>query len=466
MRLVFIISLLLLAQTTLAFNMTVPEKSINVPLGSTRQLEIQLYSEIEDRFKISLVGEKPWMSLSSPQPSLDAGESRTILLYLSPTYDTPETLYKITLGMESRETGETKESEIFISAVKGEGVNLEKVTVVGDFIPTGNISITADVKNYGTVTATNVNLSISVSSPTQTISTSQGTIQKIDPEESESFSSEFILPAGAEYGEYTVQVVMTFEAKRLSMKKTFEVNMTPVTQEIIERIPSLLGSGKKITIRNNGNVPLTDYEITEEISTLADIFYYGDTPDIKDGNTYTWIVSIAPGSEVTISYVVDYTLILLLILAIVFVLWLLLFRFRTIKIRKFIMQEKIISEGAEFTVGIEVKNNIGNASNVHVRDFVPSVFDIKDAQGPKPERKKGMVGTELSWKIETMRKGDERIFSYKIIPVFGVSGTVNLPQASVKFMKNDKISVSRSASAHIGISEKARRYHTLKESKE
>lgn len=457
MRLLFFIFLLLLSQSVFAFNLSIPEKSINVPLGSTRQLEINIASPIEDRFKIGIVGSKPWMSLSSPQPSLDAGESRTIFLYMSPSYETPQTLYKITMNIESMETGEKKENEIFISVVKGEGVSLERVTVVGNFMPTGNLTVTAYARNYGTVTANNVELNISLSSPTEEITKRYGTVNKIDPDQSMSYSSNFILPAGAVAGEYTVDVTLSYDEKGFSMEKTFVVNQTPVKQETIERIPSLLGSGKRITIRNDGNVPITDYEITEEIATLADIFYYGDTPDEKDGSMYTWIVSVVPGSEVTISYVVDYTLILLAILAIGFILWMVLFRLKTIRIRKFIMQEKIISEGSEFTVGIEVKNSVGNVSDVIVRDFVPSVFEIRDAQGPKPKRKKGMVGTELTWEIDHMRKGDERVFSYKIVPVFGVSGTVNLPQASVKFVKGGKTMINRSASAHIGVAEKVRR---------
>jgi len=71
----------------------------------------------------------------------------------------------------------------------------------------------------------------------------------------------------------------------------------------------------------------------------------------------------------------------------------------------------------EFTVGIEIANSTGRKiENVTVKDFIPSVFDIKEGEGLKPVKKKTAAGAELTWKLKDVHKNEVRILSYKILP--------------------------------------------------
>jgi len=103
------------------------------------------------------------------------------------------------------------------------------------------------------------------------------------------------------------------------------------------------------------------------------------------------------------------------------------------------MQKKLISEGSEFTVGVEVKNSTGREiNNLVVKDFIPTVFTAKDAQGIRADKRKTDFGTTLTWRISSIRNGEERLFSYKIVPVLGVGGQMSIPSASVTYERNGK----------------------------
>ena len=135
-----------------------------------------------------------------------------------------------------------------------------------------------------------------------------------------------------------------------------------------------------------------------------------------------------------------------------FAVWIFFYKVRIIRIKKFILEKKFIEEGEEFTVGIEIANSTGRKiENVTVKDFVPSVFNIKEGEGLKPVRKKTAAGAELTWKLKDVHKNEVRILSYKILPVFGVHGTIRLPQASVSFMGRKKTVEIKSAFANIGV---------------
>ena len=148
----------------------------------------------------------------------------------------------------------------------------------------------------------------------------------------------------------------------------------------------------------------------------------------------------------------DYSPLFLFIVVVLIAVWLFFFKIRTLKIKKFMLEKKFIEEGEEFTVGIELSNASGRkVDDLTVRDFVPSVFEFKEGEGPKPVRKKTAAGTELTWKVKDLHKNEERILSYKILPVFGVHGTVRLPQASASFTSGKKETEIKSLYTTLGI---------------
>jgi hypothetical protein len=82
---------------------------------------------------------------------------------------------------------------------------------------------------------------------------------------------------------------------------------------------------------------------------------------------------------------------------------------------------------------------------------VPPVFDMKELNSLPPVKKKTSAGTELTWKLKDVHNREERLVSYKIIPLFGVHGQIRLPRSRVTFKQGKREIHNNSAYASIGI---------------
>jgi len=154
-----------------------------------------------------------------------------------------------------------------------------------------------------------------------------------------------------------------------------------------------------------------------------------DVIDSEDG--FTWNLALATCESRTIRYSVDYSPLLALIL-LVFALWYIFFRMRTVRLKKIILQKQTVEKGTEFTVGVDLKTYV-KVKDVEVRDFVPALFDVKEVPGVKPVKHKTAAGTELIWRFAQLYPYEERVLSYKIVPNFSITGHVTLPRSSVSF---------------------------------
>ena len=125
---------------------------------------------------------------------------------------------------------------------------------------------------------------------------------------------------------------------------------------------------------------------------------------------------------------------------------------KTVKVRKFVMQKRKIKEGREFTIGVEVKNKTGTkVKDVVVRDFIPSIFEMRKAKGVQPDAsKKTESGNELIWRLKTLESGEQRILTYKIVPVFGLNNKLNLTKSNVKYKEGDERKTAYSNTPSLG----------------
>ncbi len=456
MKLQVFVSLLLLAQMAFAFDFTQERDTLLVPIDTTNRLDFVFTSASDDNIVISAVGERPWMVVTPSSFFIKAGKNETVSLFATPNSGINTGLYGVRMTAESLVTKEKKYKDVFISVEKESGVYIDKVLVVGDMIPTGKVSVSANLRNFGTSTVQSVGMDVAVASKSKKVAEFSDTIEKIDPEKTVAVEKEFYLPRLAEAGEYTVTIRISYADKARSFTDTFTVVEKPVIKkEISDYSPFATGYARTISIRNDGNVA-GNADVTETVSSFASLFLSGNRPDYLANDKIAWSFnSIKPGETIIIYYKIDYLMAVVLLFAVLLISWFILVKLRTVRIGKRIMQKKMIEEGAEFTVGVDIKNAIGSSvSGVAVRDFVPSVFEVKDAEGLKPAKKKAAHGTELTWKLDDLFDKEERVLSYKIAPVFGVHGQIPLPQASVKFKFSSRETENKSNSTAVGIVEK------------
>ncbi len=454
MKLRIFLAVLFLVNVAFALDITLEKDTLIAPLDGTNKVDVT-FSGTDDTIMLSLVGEKQWMLLTPTQFTLKQGENVTVSLYASPKGDTAQGLYRVRLVAESSTTKEKKSADIFISVVKESGVYIEKILVSGDLEPTGAVKLELHLKNFGTSTVPDITVSGNVDGK-QSLFVFSGLVDKIDPLKTAIVEKTFIIPEQAAAGEYTVKAQMSYQDVSRSFENRFTVAERPVIKkEIIDYSPFATGYSRAIKIKNYGN-KAGDYTLKESISNFDAVFYSGTEPTSATSSEYAWKISnLKQGETAVVSYKVDYLPLILFLLAILIFSWYILVKLRTVRIIKFIMQKRMIEEGTEFTIGLDVKNAGGtNVSDAVVRDFVPSVFEVKESDGPRPVKRKSAHGTELEWKLSELFNKEERILSYKIIPVFGVHGQIALPRATARFKFGNKTIENKSNPTAVGVATK------------
>jgi len=442
-RVVFVIGIIiLLSGVVLAdFSLSTTKDSFSVVIGSTQEIDLNISSTIDDILSINVnplisPSGKSWVTLSDSALHFNAGESKIVKAYLSPQEDVIQTSYTLRFTVQSSSTGEKNYKDVYITISKGDIVGVIEINVTGNTEPTGTLSISFLVRNVGTVPINGIKVYCDVFSPKEEeIATATYDIEILQPGESKNLIKTIKLEAGAIAGTYKI-VVKTATTKGImdSDVKYFVVPSKAVIEYKNESFTSLIGPGKRIIVTNNGNKISDTIEIRENLGLLS-MFYQGQVPTSKEGDVYIFSVGqLRPGESAIITYEINYLLAAVVIIVIVMLAWFILYKFKTVQIRKYIIQKKEIEEGEEFTVGIDIRNNTGRyVSNVVVKDFVPGAFKVKPGTGLKPKIKKTYAGVELIWNLNELKNREERLLNYKIVPIFGVSGQLRLPKASVNF---------------------------------
>jgi hypothetical protein len=331
-----------------------------------------------------------------------------------------------------------------------DNITIENIIIRGDLEPTGSVTAEIQIKNYGTVTMQNIILNTTVRSLSKLVWNFYTVIDRLDPDETITVNDTFSLPEYTEAGEYRMNADLFYGGKTTGIEKKFSVAEKAVIKEDSENIFMIFGSGKRIVVKNYGNA-VGDAVITQNISVFGSMFFSGN-PTAIEGDTYKWVVSLEQGEEKIVEYKTDYLPLFLVFVVIVVIAWVFLFKVRTIKITKHIIQKKSIERGEEFTIGLDLKNATGSRlTDITIKDFVPSIFSIRDTAGPKPNKKVSKMGIELTWRIDELKAAEERLLTYKIVPVVGVRGQARLPKAISTFKIGSRFIQSSSDAAMLGI---------------
>ncbi|MEM7817432.1 MAG: hypothetical protein QXL81_01295 [Candidatus Aenigmatarchaeota archaeon] len=430
--------LLLCVQSASAFEMVVSTDTLAVHTGEVKSIEVAVVSAADDIVVFASPIEQPWIT----QPThliVNASQEATAKITFSPFDKTEPKIYTFHLVLQSIRTGERRERNLTI-IVHSAQVAIEKMEVSGALEPGGWGQLDVYVKNYEDSSAS-VKLDISVGgflTYSDDFALGAGEFRVV--------KRGFTIPECQASGEYTAHADVQFQGKNVfSADEPFVIAEKFAPVIVKNETTSAFKAETSVAIKNIGNVGGTA-EYTEQI--LGTLFFAGDKPTSTDGG-FKWRIDLGACQAATIHYQIDYTPIpaaLFVLLA----LWYIFFRMRTIGIRKIILQKARIEKGFEFTVGINVKSWV-KAKDIEIRDFVPSLFEVRDTPGIKPIKRRSEAGTELIWRFKEFKPYEERILDYKIIPLFSISGNINLPRASVSFVHFGRRITKPSSPATLGM---------------
>jgi len=242
------------------------------------------------------------------------------------------------------------------------------------------------------------------------------------------------VPEDASPGEKEVDIsVMRDGEKGQSVTKKITVESVKKVERTVENDNRLFFYFTTIEAENQGNSRV-ETEVNRSLPRyLSPITSFEKEPDTveqrEDTNLYTWNFDLEPGESDSVSYTISYWIPLAVLL--VLLAGLLLLK----KLRKPVGLKKSARETEE---GIKIHIKLENMSsesvhNIEVVDFVPDVASVNENfPMAKPVIRKTSNGTRLTWSIDELEPGSQRVFEYMIKPLFEVEGEVTLPEAKLE----------------------------------
>lgn len=205
---------------------------------------------------------------------------------------------------------------------------------------------------------------------------------------------------------------------------------------------------KTVAATNIGNSPSNISLTTENPSYLESITSpIPETAEVRSvaGETvYTWNTQLGPGEEFSASYQVNYWVpfagIMLLTLGIA-----------AIKLigNSVSLIKTAENDGDNIKINLEIENTAEKTvEELRLEEFIPDIATVDEKFSMKtPKIRKTNEGTKLTWKIQDLEPGDQRIIQYQIKPKVQVEDKVEFQKAVLKNLDGEKVAESNKASA-------------------
>ncbi len=266
------------------------------------------------------------------------------------------------------------------------------------------VELMANVKNVGNTDLNNIDIAFTAGQYTKTSS-----IELLRQGEEKIISAKFLTsrwnPASYDASvKLTSQFGSDFKTQKFSVPEVKKITTTKYSQK------NFWGSTIYTTVRNEGNIDDFAEVASEKTDSPFIAVYPQDKPSSITGNALTWYAPLAPGEERTIAYSqifwpIPFGGLFAILLA----------GYGYMLATAIEISKSILGRGSVLGISLHVKNKGSDADGVVVRDIVPSNFSvIPEFETSKPIMRKTGDGTELLWRLGTVKKGDDVMLHYKI----------------------------------------------------
>lgn len=279
------------------------------------------------------------------------------------------------------------------------------------------------------------------------------TVVNIPGKSTEIVSHTYTFGKYAEPGTYSIESTLKDSLNKVVSIRAVEMRMNSVykipteyTEKTTDYSVFPLWMTTTIKIKNDGNVASPSFQVTERVPAFAGLFFDPEIEPISrvdvDGSiVYSWIIqTLEPGREITIRYkFVIWTMWTGALVIIVCAFAILRYVYAMKIFKRYKYEGPILAE-KEIPIMLEVKNKTRHEiKNITVKDVVPPIAQlVKKFETLTPEIKDTTVGTELSWKIKSLRPKEERILTYRIKPIVEIIGTMKLSKAHMSYTGKKK----------------------------
>jgi len=250
------------------------------------------------------------------------------------------------------------------------------------------------------------------------------------------------------WGTYTLSATLKTTLNKLIDTQSKNFNVVEKSDLVYEKSMSYtpFAQIKTITVKNDGNRVERDFYVTETVSDfVSKLFYPVTTPtsvESAEGKVvYNWKVDqLNPDDETSVTYEIRFISIWFSGLVIAIVVFLAFTYVYTPRITKSFTMFGPLKRGKEIPVLLELKNStLYEIKNIVVGDSIPPLASLVEKfDTMRPEAKKTDAGTELMWRIKSLKPFEERVLTYRIKTNVDIIGSMRLPRASMEYLNQKR----------------------------
>lgn len=421
-----------------SIDIILPEKIPTIYTTEKNLIKIAIVNigEKKDTFYIS-VWPSAWVTLDRYFATLNPGQSETFSLTIEPPIDAPTGNTVFYISARSVDTGEGITKDIVLTLRRKTGIYISELKLNQQIVKPGeNLVIQPIITNLETTKSKQVFITTKILKDDLLVQKLEGELL-VEPQTAKSITQIFQVNNKYIFGVYTIETELKDILNQPIHKKstTFLIQKTEGVSKEKEIQYGLLSTTIVLKIINTGNVPNSNYSITESMPRISKYFFHPEIEPVLEEEkenriVYTWeIINLNPNETRLIKY--QFRFINLFIISIIIIIILVVFSyiyFKPILVKRY--SGKLVHE-KETLVALYVRNNSRKEiKNIIVKDFVPSVATVvKKFDTLVPEIKQTKSGTQLIWKIDKIKPREERILTYMIKPVIHIIGGFKLPKA-------------------------------------
>jgi len=430
-----------------------PEISINnTEIGSV-DLIVSNNQNFADTFSLSVWPSTMWAGIT---PNLDsynvrigANSNVTVKLYFSVAADADTTITNFLV---------TAKSVLFENVSSSKSVNVRTLRKTSVYIsdvfvdsyvldPEDCMNIRADVTNLGLSTES-YKISTVITKDADTVHRFDDDLLIVEGKSIGSAAHSYCVDKYMAWGKYTLSTTLKTTLNKLMDTRSVNFDIKEKSDLVYEKAVSYtpFAQIKTITVKNEGNRVESDFYVTETVSDFVSKLFYAVTAptstESADGRvSYSWkIAQLNPGAETSVTYEIRFVSIWFSGLVIAVVVYLAFTYVYTPRISKSYSMSGPLKRGKEISVLIELKNStLYEIRNIVVRDYVPPLASLVEKfDTMRPEAKKSDAGTDLLWRIKSLRPFEERVLTYRIRTNVDVIGSIRLPRTVMEYVNQKK----------------------------
>jgi len=415
-----------------------------------------------DTFSISVWPQQYYGITPTPEKSIvtvDANSQETIKLDFYIAIDAVEQTPVFSITAKSITNATVSDTQTFyLTVVRKTNVYIKDIKLEKYALdPEETAKIETVVINIGDTASGKYYLETTIKKNDELIKKFDDTLEGIAPLSTAQISKSYTFGKYDRPGTYAIQSVLKDNNDKTISKKATNLEIKVVNKTCDVLLGDIIKSTKfnffwittTLTIKNEGNVPTQNCDVTESVPSFAKTLFSPEKEPISatqaEGRViYTWLIPpIEPGpvNKVTIKYSFDLWRIWLTILIVVLIVYGAFKFFYKPTIVKRHSHEGPITRNKEILVSLDVRNRTKHEiRDVEVKDVVPSIARVVEKFDTlAPRIKTSEIGTELRWKIDSLKPREERVLTYRIRPVVEVAGTLNLPEAKARYVDRKKL---------------------------